>query len=121
MKTVVVKLKKNEIKFLKPVCEKIQSCQNMVVKLSGEVLEREKTLWNYLRKVYPECSEGSANYNYEKYELTYKVSDEDDKQLEILKELKEKAIKEMDFEAASRYRNEEAKLREKIVKKNKES
>ena len=110
MKVVVIALKKKERTALQGIVDEIRSANEMMLRGGSIANEQRRALWEMLNGMYPKDKGINRTFDYENFEMSYFVPST---KQEKYKMLKEKAVKDRDFEKASEYRDLEKKEQEK--------
>lgn len=113
------KLKASESQSVKLFSEKMVAGKTMMDLGAQQYNEFKKKLWEEIYDLFPEVSDElvqDAIFNSDRMEITYSVPLPIDLEIERKKHLKEQAIKDMEFEVAAKFRDEERKLKEKKIK-----
>lgn len=114
MKAVVIALEPKERKAIQGIVDRLKEGKVMMREGADTVQREEKKLWDALNGMYPLTKGIDKSYEYENYEIRYF---EPTTEIERIKALKEKAIKDNDWEMASAFRDQEKKLKELEEKK----
>ena len=109
MKAVIVALTVEERKAIQGIVDKIQRGKVMMEEGAAVVGKTEKELWEMLHGLYPAAKGIDKTFEYVNFEIRYF---EPTTEIERIKQLKEKAIKDNDWEMAAKYRDTERKLKD---------